>query len=67
VDRDQAEGRAFMDAILDTEPNCLDESFRETLYRHAGGIQNQPTGTFNNYGTYIIGPYNEPTPGNGGG
>jgi DNA-binding SARP family transcriptional activator/predicted ATPase len=37
VDLDQAEGRVFVDAILDTEPNCLDEPFRETLYRHTGG------------------------------
>jgi len=37
VDLDQAEGRGFVDAILDREPNCLDEPFRETLYRHTGG------------------------------
>ncbi|MBU1750507.1 MAG: AAA family ATPase, partial [Chloroflexi bacterium] len=37
VDLNQVEGRAFVDAFLDTEPNCLDESFREALYRHTGG------------------------------
>jgi DNA-binding SARP family transcriptional activator len=37
VDLDQVEGRAFVDALLDTERNCLDESFRETLYRRTGG------------------------------
>lgn len=37
VDLDQAEGRPFVDAFLDTEPNRLGESFRETLYRRTGG------------------------------
>ncbi len=37
VDLDQADGRAFVEAFLDTEPNCLDAVFRETLYGHTGG------------------------------
>ncbi|HUS80978.1 MAG TPA: AAA family ATPase, partial [Armatimonadota bacterium] len=37
VDLDQAEGRAFVDALLDSEPNRLDEAFRATLARHTGG------------------------------
>ena len=32
-----AEGRAFVDAYLDTEPNQLDVGFREALFRHTGG------------------------------
>ena len=31
------EGRAFVDAFLDTEPNSLDEAFRNSLFRHTGG------------------------------
>ncbi|MBN1139397.1 MAG: AAA family ATPase [Anaerolineae bacterium] len=37
VDLDQAQGRAFVEALLDSEPNRLDESFRETLTGHTGG------------------------------
>jgi DNA-binding SARP family transcriptional activator/predicted ATPase len=37
VDLDQADGRAFVEAFIDTEPNCLDVAFRETLYGHTGG------------------------------
>jgi DNA-binding SARP family transcriptional activator/tetratricopeptide (TPR) repeat protein len=37
VDLDQADGRAFVDAFLDTEPNQLDVAFRDTLYQHTGG------------------------------
>jgi DNA-binding SARP family transcriptional activator len=37
VDLDQADGRRFVDALLDREPNGLGESFRERLTRHAGG------------------------------
>lgn len=40
VDLDQAEeaeGRQFVDAFLDTEPNRLGEGFRQALYRHTGG------------------------------
>jgi len=33
----KAEGRAFVDAFLDTEPNRLGEAFRNALYRHTGG------------------------------
>jgi len=32
-----AHGRAFVDALLDSEPNCLGERFRQALYEHAGG------------------------------
>ncbi len=34
---DVDEGRAFIDAYLDTEPNALDPSFRQELCRHTGG------------------------------
>jgi predicted ATPase len=37
LDLSQAEGRALMDALLDSEPNRLDEAFRATLYRQTGG------------------------------
>ncbi len=31
------EGQAFVDALVDSEPNKLDHLFREELYRHTGG------------------------------
>ena len=31
------EGRAFVDALLDSEPNHLDRSFRDELFAHTGG------------------------------
>ncbi len=37
IDLDAAEGRAFIDALLDAAPNRLDIQFRETLYQHTGG------------------------------
>jgi tetratricopeptide (TPR) repeat protein len=40
VDLDQAavaEGRQFVDALLDTEPNRLDENFRQALFLHTRG------------------------------
>lgn len=40
VDLDSAQrerGRAFVDAYLDAELNCLDSRFREALYEHTGG------------------------------
>ncbi|UCC63308.1 MAG: AAA family ATPase [Anaerolineae bacterium] len=37
VDLTQAEGRSFVEALLDSEPNRLDAVFQETLYRHTGG------------------------------
>jgi DNA-binding SARP family transcriptional activator/predicted ATPase len=37
VDLDQAGGREFLEAFLDTEPNDLDSAFRETLYRQTSG------------------------------
>jgi DNA-binding SARP family transcriptional activator len=37
VDLDQADGRAFVDALLDREPNRLGDTFRQALYRHTEG------------------------------
>ncbi|RMD64942.1 hypothetical protein D6833_03650, partial [Candidatus Parcubacteria bacterium] len=37
IDLDRSEGRTFVDAYLDSEPNTLDERFRNQLYRHTGG------------------------------
>jgi len=40
VDLDRAttvEGRRFVDALLDTEPNRLSEAFRQALFRHTEG------------------------------
>jgi len=37
VDLGQAEGRLFVDALLDIEPNRLGPGFREALYEHTGG------------------------------
>lgn len=37
VDLDRVEGRAFVDALLSSEPNRLGPSFRELLYRQTGG------------------------------
>jgi DNA-binding SARP family transcriptional activator/predicted ATPase len=37
VDLDQAGGREFLEAFLDSEPNDLDTAFRETLYRQTAG------------------------------
>ena len=34
---DAAEGRAFVDDYLDSEPNRLDEAFRSRLFQHTGG------------------------------
>ncbi|MFN8482272.1 MAG: AAA family ATPase [Anaerolineae bacterium] len=34
LDLNQAAGRPFIDALLDSQPNRLGEAFRETLYRH---------------------------------
>ncbi|OGO17115.1 MAG: hypothetical protein A2Z14_13250 [Chloroflexi bacterium RBG_16_48_8] len=34
---EQEEGRYFVNALLDTEPNQLEENFREALYRRTGG------------------------------
>jgi tetratricopeptide (TPR) repeat protein len=33
----EAEGRHFVDSLLDAEPNHLDEGFRAELFTHAGG------------------------------
>ncbi|MEM7344715.1 MAG: tetratricopeptide repeat protein [Chloroflexota bacterium] len=40
VDLDQArvsQGRHFVEALLDAEPNHFDEAFRQTMYTHTGG------------------------------
>jgi tetratricopeptide (TPR) repeat protein len=37
IDLAQASGRAFIDALVDSEPNHLGATFRETLYRHTNG------------------------------
>ncbi len=37
LDLAQAEGRPFIDALLDSAPNHLDETFREAFYRRTGG------------------------------
>ena len=37
VDLAQAEGRAFVEALVDSEPNRLGAAFRESLYRQTGG------------------------------
>jgi predicted ATPase len=37
VDLEQAEGRRFVDALLDSEPNRLGDAFRETLHQHTRG------------------------------
>ncbi|MBN1659119.1 MAG: AAA family ATPase [Anaerolineae bacterium] len=37
VDLDRVAGRPFVDALLDHQPNHLDEIFRQTLTRHTGG------------------------------
>ncbi|MGD2147975.1 MAG: AAA family ATPase [Anaerolineae bacterium] len=33
----EAEGRRFLDALLDSQPNRLGEDFRRALFRHTGG------------------------------
>ena len=37
IDLDAVDGRAFVDAYLDREPNCLDTVFRNTLYSFTSG------------------------------
>lgn len=37
IDLDKTEGRKFVDALIDTEPNCLPEEFREVFFQHTGG------------------------------
>ncbi len=37
LDLDQAQGRAFIDALLDSEPNLLDDAFRSELLRQTNG------------------------------
>jgi len=37
VDLDQAGGREFLEALLDSEPNCLGTAFRDRLYAQTAG------------------------------
>jgi DNA-binding SARP family transcriptional activator/predicted ATPase len=37
IDLMQADGRRFVEALIDSEPNSLAAAFRDTLYRHTGG------------------------------
>jgi predicted ATPase/DNA-binding SARP family transcriptional activator len=37
IDLAQVDGRRFVDALIDVEPNRLDAAFRETFYQHTGG------------------------------
>jgi predicted ATPase len=37
VDLERVEGRPFVDALLDSESNCLGDGFREALYQHTQG------------------------------
>lgn len=37
IDLDRADGRAFLERWLDTEPNLLDDAFREALWRQTAG------------------------------
>ena len=37
VELDRADGRAFVEAYVDTEPNRLGARFRDALYAHTGG------------------------------
>ncbi len=37
IDLDACEGRHFVEALLDSQPNHLDTDFREQLYRHTEG------------------------------
>jgi DNA-binding SARP family transcriptional activator len=37
IDLDKVEGRKFVDALIDTEPNCLSEDFRKVFYQHTNG------------------------------
>ena len=37
INLDKTEGRKFIDAFIDSEPNCLSGNFREVLFQHTGG------------------------------
>ncbi len=37
IDLSEAEGRGFIEAFIDSEPNCLDRDFRTVFYKHTGG------------------------------
>ena len=37
IDLDKTEGRKFIDAFIDSEPNCLADDFREVLFQRTGG------------------------------
>jgi DNA-binding SARP family transcriptional activator len=37
IDLDKTEGRKFVDAFIDSEPNCLSEEFREEFFQRTDG------------------------------
>ena len=37
IDLDKSKNKNFVDAFIDTEPNCLSEHFREVLFHHTDG------------------------------
>ena len=37
IDLSRSQGRLFVDALLDNEPNLLTTAFRDSLHRHTGG------------------------------
>jgi len=37
IDLSETEGRGFVEAFIDSEPNCLDSDFRKVFYQHTNG------------------------------
>jgi DNA-binding SARP family transcriptional activator len=37
IDLERTDGRAFVEALIDSQPNCLGAVFRQKLYDHTGG------------------------------
>ena len=37
IDLSETEGRGFVEAFIDSEPNCLDSDFRKVFYQHTSG------------------------------
>jgi DNA-binding SARP family transcriptional activator/predicted ATPase len=37
IDLDNSDGRKFIDSLIDSEPNCLTDDFRDVLFHHTGG------------------------------
>jgi len=44
VDLSLAEGRAFVDHLIDIEPNRLTPDFRDAIYQHTGGHKSETHG-----------------------